>query len=208
MGGIMGGGLVGTRAQAAEPVEIVAFGDSLTAGYGLASGAGFADQLQARLDDEGIAAKVINAGVSGDTATGGQQRLEWSVPETADAVIVELGANDALRGVDPKVTRAALTKIVTRLQERGQKVLLAGMYAPPNLGDEYGEAFNAIYPDLAKETGVLFYPFFLDGVALDDSLKQPDGLHPTKEGVTVIVDNILPKVKELIEEVREEKAPE
>jgi len=189
-------------ASAAEPVRIVALGDSLTAGYGLAPGEGFVDQLNAKLAAEGVAAQVADAGVSGDTASGGLSRLDWSVPQDADAVIVELGANDALRGVDPKVTREALQKIVTRLQERGQKVLLAGMLAPPNMGPQYEEAFNSIYPDLAEQTGALLYPFFLEGVAADRSLNQADGIHPTAEGVEVIVDGIFPKVKELVEEVR------
>ncbi|WP_051630693.1 arylesterase [Afifella pfennigii] len=189
-------------AAASEKVRIVALGDSLTAGYGLAPGESFVDRLQARLGEEGIAAEVIDAGVSGDTASGGLSRLEWSVPEDADAVIVELGANDALRGVDPEVTRRALTQIVEKLQARGQAVLLAGMLAPPNLGPQYEAEFNAIYPDLAETTGALLYPFFLDGVATEASLNQPDGIHPTAEGVEVIVDGILPKVKELIERAR------
>ncbi|MBZ8132791.1 arylesterase [Afifella sp. IM 167] len=194
-----------SAAWAGEPVKIVAFGDSLTAGYGLAPGEGFVDQLQARLTDEGIEAEVADAGVSGDTASGGLSRLEWSVPEDADAVIVELGANDALRGVDPEVTRQALSEIVSRLQARGQKVLLAGMLAPPNMGPQYGTEFNAIYPDLAEKTGVLLYPFFLEGVAADSALNQADGIHPTAEGVKVVVDGILPKVKELVEEARKAK---
>ena len=138
---------------------------------------------------------MINAGVSGDTASGGRDRLDWSVPEGTRAVIVELGANDALRGTDPAVTRAALTDIVTRLKGRGIGVLLCGMLAPPNYGREYADRFNAIYPDLANSSGVPLYPFFLQGVAADGTLNQADGLHPTPEGVDVIVKNILPTVE-------------
>ncbi len=138
---------------------------------------------------------MINAGVSGDTSSGGRDRLDWSVPEGTQAVIVELGANDALRGVDPKVTRSALTDILTRLKARGIAVLLCGMYAPPNYGADYAARFNAIYPDIAKQFGVPLYPFFLEGVATEARLNQPDGLHPTAEGIDVIVTNILPTVE-------------
>jgi acyl-CoA thioesterase-1 len=138
---------------------------------------------------------MINAGVSGDTSSGGRDRLDWSVPEGTQAVILELGANDALRGVDPKVTRSALTDILTRLKARGIAVLLCGMYAPPNYGADYAARFNAIYPDIAKEFGVPLYPFFLEGVATEARLNQPDGLHPTAEGIDVIVKNILPTVE-------------
>ena len=135
---------------------------------------------------------MINAGVSGDTSSGGRDRLDWSVPEGTDAVILELGANDAQRGIDPKVTRSALTDILARLKARGIAVLLCGMVAPPNYGSDYSARFNAIYPDLAKSFGVPLYPFFLDGVAADARLNQADGMHPTAEGVDVIVKNILP----------------
>ncbi len=135
---------------------------------------------------------MINAGVSGDTSSGGRDRLDWSVPEGTEAVILELGANDALRGIDPKVTRSALTDILARLKARGIAVLLCGMVAPPNYGSDYSARFNAIYPDLAKSFGVPLYPFFLDGVAADARLNQADGMHPTAEGVDVIVKNILP----------------
>jgi acyl-CoA thioesterase I len=138
---------------------------------------------------------MINAGVSGDTASGGRDRLDWSIPEGTDAVIVELGANDALRGVDPSVTRAALTDILARLKARGIAVLLCGMVTPPNYGSDYSARFNAIYPDLAKSFGVPLYPFFLEGVATQARLNQADGLHPTAEGVDVIVQNILPTVQ-------------
>jgi acyl-CoA thioesterase-1 len=144
---------------------------------------------------------VLNAGVSGDTASGGLARLDWSVPKDADAVIVELGANDALRGIDPQVTRFALETIVQRLKKRQLAILLVGMRAPPNMGPEYARAFEAIYSDLAAKNDLILYPFFLDGVAANQALTQPDGLHPTQAGVAVIVHGILPKVQELITRV-------
>ncbi len=141
---------------------------------------------------------MVNAGVSGDTASGGRDRLDWSVPAGTEAVILELGANDALRGIDPAVTRAALTEILTRLRTRKIAVLLCGMVAPPNYGSDYAARFNAIYPDLAKAFGVPLYPFFLEGVAADAKLNQADGLHPTAGGVDVIVKNILPTVEAFV----------
>ncbi len=187
---------------AGRAVHIVAFGDSLTAGYGLAASDAFPAQLQRALEAKGIAATVVNAGVSGDTTTGGLARLDWSVPDDTDAVILELGANDALRGIDPAVTRKSLDAMLRRFQARKIPVLLCGMLAPPNLGAEYGRAFNAIYPDLAAETGTLLYPFFLAGVAADPGLNQRDGMHPTAAGVAVIVAHILPQVEELVARVR------
>ena len=154
--------------------------------------------MQRALSAKGLAVNVVNAGVSGDTTAGGLARLDWSVPDGTDAVILELGANDALRGFDPAVTRKALDTMLRRLQERKISVLLCGMVAPPNMGTEYGRAFNAIYPDLAAQTGAILYPFFLTGVAADSKLNQRDGLHPTAAGVAVIVDRILPQVEELI----------
>lgn len=198
---IIGAGMaaVVTYPRAAErPVNIVAFGDSLTAGYGLAASEAFPAQLQRALDAKGLAVKVMNAGVSGDTTVGGLSRLDWSVPDGTDAVILELGANDALRGFDPAITRKALDTMLRRFQERKIAVLLCGMVAPPNLGAEYGRAFNSIYPDLAAQTGAILYPFFLAGVAADRKLNQGDGLHPTATGVGVIVDRILPQVMALI----------
>jgi len=177
---------------------IVALGDSLTAGYGLPPGQGFAEQLQDALRARGHDVSVIDAGASGDTSTGGLARLDWSVPADADAVIVELGANDALRGLDPSITRKALGDIVRRLKARGQKVLLAGMRAPPNLGDVYAAEFDAIYRELAVAEEVLLYPFFLDGVAADPALNQADGIHPSGDGVARIVEKILPSVEALI----------
>jgi len=179
----------------AKPIKMVVLGDSLSAGLGLSAPEAFPEQLQNALKSKGIAVDIGNAGVSGDTSSGGRDRLDWSVPEGTQAVIVELGANDALRGIDPSVTRAALTDILTRLKARGIAVLLCGMLAPPNYGSDYSARFNAIYPDLAKSFGVPLYPFFLEGVAADARLNQADGMHPTAEGVDVIVKNILPTVQ-------------
>jgi acyl-CoA thioesterase-1 len=179
----------------AKPIKMVVLGDSLSAGLGLSASAAFPARLQKSLGSNGIAVDMINAGVSGDTSSGGRDRLGWSVPEGTEAVILELGANDALRGIDPSVTRAALTDILTRLKARGIAVLLCGMVAPPNYGSDYSARFNAIYPELAKSFGVPLYPFFLEGVATDARLNQADGLHPTAEGVDVIVKNILPTVQ-------------
>ena len=179
----------------AKPIKIVVLGDSLSAGLGLSAPAAFPERLKNALKFKGIAVDISNAGVSGDTSSGGRDRLDWSVPEGTQAVIVELGANDALRGTDPSVTRAALTDILTRLKARGIAVLLCGMLAPPNYGSDYSARFNAIYPDLAKSFGVPLYPFFLEGVAADARLNQADGMHPTAEGVDVIVRNILPTVE-------------
>jgi acyl-CoA thioesterase I len=185
-------------AIATRPINMVVLGDSLSAGYGLAGADAFPAKLQKALKAKGIDIEMTNAGVSGDTASGGRDRLDWSVPDKTQAVIVELGANDALRGIDPAVTRAALTEIVTRLKGRGISVLLCGMLAPPNYGRDYADSFNAIYPDLARSTGVPLYPFFLEGVAADARLNQADGMHPTPEGVDIIVKNILPTVEAFV----------
>jgi acyl-CoA thioesterase-1 len=199
--------LAGPAARAADrPLRIVAFGDSLTAGYGLAADEAFPVRLQRALAARGIATEIANAGVSGDTTSGGLARLDWSVPDGTEAVIVELGANDALRGVDPQVTRGALDAMLRRLRERHIPVLLCGMLAPRNLGADYGAAFDAIYHDLAREYGVLLYPFFLDGVATAPKLNQRDGLHPTAAGVDVIVANILPAVERLVAAARAQMA--
>jgi acyl-CoA thioesterase-1 len=184
-----------TASRETKPVKMVVLGDSLSAGLGLPAPAAFPARLQKALISKGIAVEMINAGVSGDTSSGGRDRLDWSVPQGTEAVIVELGANDALRGIDPKVTRAALSDIVTRLKARGIAVLLCGMVAPPNYGADYSARFNAIYPDLAGQFGVPLYPFFLEGVAADAKLNQADGMHPTAEGIDVIVKNILPTVE-------------
>jgi len=197
--------LAGPAAGADRPVRIVALGDSLTAGLGLPANAAFPARLEQALNAKGMAVEITNAGVSGDTASAGLARLDWSVPEGTDAVIVELGANDTLRGTDPKVTREALEGIVGRLRERRIEVLLAGMRAAPNLGPDYGRDFDAIYPDLAARNDLLFYPFFLDGVATDAKLNQRDGLHPTAAGVDAIVARILPKAEELVARVRDKR---
>jgi acyl-CoA thioesterase-1 len=197
----------GGRAAAADrPVRIVALGDSLVAGLGLPADATFPAKLEKALKSKGIAAEVSNAGVSGDTATGALARLDWSVPEGTDAVIVELGANDMLRGIDPKITREALAEIVRRLTDRRIAVLLAGMRAAPNLGPDYGRDFEAIYAGLAAHNDLLFYPFFLDGVAAEAKLNQRDGLHPTAAGVDTIVARILPKVEELVTRARDRRS--
>jgi acyl-CoA thioesterase I len=185
------------HARGVAPIHIVALGDSLTVGYGLADKEGFVPRLQAALAKSGIAADIANAGVSGDTASDGLARLDWSVPQGTDAVIVELGANDMLRGIKPELTRAALDAILQRLTARHIAVLLCGMRAAPNLGTDYGRDFERIYPELAEKYSVALYPFFLDGVAGNLGLLQADGLHPNDAGVGVIVGRILPKVKEL-----------
>jgi acyl-CoA thioesterase-1 len=182
----------------AKPIKMVVLGDSLSAGLGLSAGAAFPARLQKSLETKGIKVDMINAGVSGDTASGGRDRLDWSVPEGTEAVILELGANDALRGTDPSITRAALSDVLTRLKARKISVLMCGMLAPPNYGSEYAARFNAIYPELSKSFGVPLYPFFLEGVAADARLNQADGLHPTAEGIDVIVKNILPMVEALL----------
>lgn len=189
-------------AAAPSPLKIVALGDSLTAGYGLPDKDGFVPRLQADLIEKGIAAEVANAGVSGDTSSDGLARLDWSVPQDTAAVIVELGANDMLRGIRPQTTRDALDAILRRLTARHIAVLLCGMRAAPNLGPDYGKTFEAIYPDLAAKYGVLLYPFFLDGVAGNLKLVQPDGMHPNPAGVGIIVERILPKVEELVSRAR------
>jgi acyl-CoA thioesterase-1 len=199
-------GPIAARA-ADDPVKIVALGDSLTAGYGLPGAATFPARLELALKAKGIAAMVANAGVSGDTSSGGLERLDWSVPDGTQAVIVELGANDALRGLDPALTEKAIDTILTRLQERNIPVLLAGMMAPRNMGPDYGRAFDAIFRKLAASHPVVFYPFFLDGVAADAKLNQGDGMHPNAAGVDVIVARIMPQVEELIARARNARGP-
>ena len=190
-----GPGSVGAEGK---PVTILAFGDSLVAGYGLGSSDGFTAKLEAALKAKGIAARVVNAGLSGDTSAGGLARLDWALEPKPDFAIVELGANDGLRGLDPAQTSANLDAILNKLKAKGVPALLAGMYAPPNMGPDYGQAFNALYPALAEKHGVAFYPFFLDGVAANASLNQPDGIHPNAKGVDIIVARILPHVLRLI----------
>ena len=188
----------GAPASAVPPIKIVALGDSLTAGYGLPDKDGFVPRLQAALRAKGIDADVANAGVSGDTASDGLARLDWSVPPGTNAVIVELGANDMLRGIAPEVTGNALQGILQKLIARHIAVLLCGMRAAPNLGAAYGRQFERIYPELAAKYSVPLYPFFLDGVAANPKLTQSDGMHPNAAGVGVIVERILPKVEDLI----------
>jgi acyl-CoA thioesterase I len=192
-------------ANAETPVKIVALGDSLMAGYGLPDKDGFVPRLQAALAAKGVAAEINNAGVSGDTASDGLARLDWSVPDGTDAVILELGANDMLRGIKPEVTRSALDQILRRLTDRHIAVLLCGMRSAPNMGPEYGQAFERIYPELAAKYDVPLYPFFIDGVAGDLSLVQHDGLHPTAAGVDIIVQRILPNVEGLIARARAQR---
>jgi len=181
-----------------EPLQVVVLGDSLSAGYQLPPEEAFPAQLQKALRDRGHEVTVVNAGVSGDTSSGGLSRLDWSVGAEASAVILELGANDALRGISPEATRKNIDAMVNRLVERGVDVLVAGMLAPRNLGDEYAAAFDPIFADVAEAHGALHYPFFLDGVALDPKLNLADGMHPNGEGVSVIVSNMLPIVEELL----------
>ena len=189
------------QAQAQAPIKLVVLGDSLSAGYGLLANAAFPARLQKALRDKGIQVDILNAGVSGDTTSAGRDRLDWSIPAGTEAVIVELGANDALRGLDPKVTRAALEDIVKQLQARKIAVMLAGMVAPPNYGPEYAAKFDPIYADLAKAYELPLYPFFLDGVAGEARLNQPDGLHPTAAGIDIIVARILPAVEAFLTKV-------
>ncbi len=191
--------IMATAGQAQEkPVKILALGTSLTQGYGLPPGTEFTVQLQAALKRAGIAATVINAGVSGDTSAGGLARLDWSLADKPDAAIIELGSNDMLRGLPPAQTEKNLCAILTRLKAAKVKVLLTGMKAQRNLGADYVKSFDEIYPRLAKEYGVLFYPFMLDGVALNPKLNQADRIHPNPEGVKVMVARILPLVKKLV----------
>ncbi len=187
--------------RAAGPVRLVALGDSLTAGYGLGPGEGFVPKLQAALKAKGRDVTVANAGVSGDTASGGADRLDWSVPDGSDGVLVALGANDMLRGVDPRTTRKALTRIVDRLEARKIPAMLAGMRAAPNLGPDYGKSFESIYRDLAAQRGLVLYPFFLDGVAGDRALNQGDGVHPNARGVDIMVGGILPSVESFLDRI-------
>lgn len=189
---------MGQAQTRAKPLKLVALGDSLSAGYNLPGSAAFPAVLEQALRQKGVAVEIVNAGVSGDTSQGGLERLDWSVPDDTDGVILELGANDALRGVDPALTLKSLDAIITRLKARNIPVLLAGMYAPRNLGPDYAKRFDALYPQLAEKHGLVLYPFFLEGIAGERALNQPDMLHPTAEGVRVIVRNILPTVERFL----------
>jgi len=193
---------MGTAMAEAAPIRLLALGDSLTAGYGLAPEDAFPVRLQRALRAEGWEIEVINAGVSGDTAADGRARLDWALAAKPDAAIVEFGANDALRGLDPDATDANLDAILTRLERDRLPVLLAGMLAPPNLGRDYTDRFRATFTRLTKAHDVVFYPFFLDGVAAHPEMTLPDGLHPSPRGVATIVAAILPSVRQLLGRVR------
>jgi acyl-CoA thioesterase-1 len=193
---------------AAQTVTLLALGDSLTAGYGLQPSDAFPVKLEAALKARGHDVKVINAGVAGDTALDGASRVEWALSEDVDAVIVEFGANDALRGLPVPQAEQALDQLLGKLAQRKLPVLLAGMRAPPNLGPEYQAAFDGMYPRLAEKHGSLLYPFFLDGVAAEVKLNQADGMHPNPAGVDVIVERILPSVEKLLEQAAARQAAE
>ena len=194
---VLGLGIM-TATASQDSYKLAALGDSLTAGYGLQGPDSFPIQLQNLLKNKGYNVSVQNAGVSGDTAAGGLARLDWSLGNDVDGVIIELGANDALRGISPGSTRTSLENIIARLKQRKIDVLLTGMLAPPNLGPDYADSYNAIFPNLAKKYNLVFYPFFLKDVAAVPSLNQPDGIHPTAAGVKIIVRNLLPKVEEML----------
>jgi acyl-CoA thioesterase I len=185
-----------------SPIRLLVLGDSLTAGYGLPHSDGFQAQLTAALRAKGIEVRLIDGAVSGDTSAGGLSRLDWVLAPGADAAIVELGANDGLRGLDPKGMERNLTAILDRLAAKHVKVLLSGMYPPPNYGPDYTQEFRAVFERLSKRPGVIYDPFFLEGVALEPSLIQPDGLHPNAQGVARIVDRLLPVVVRLLGEAR------
>ncbi len=190
---------IGGGTSAASPVpRILAFGDSLTAGLGLPAEASFPSRLEARLRAEGVEVHVVNAGGSGDTTTDGLARLDWALADKPDIVILELGANDALRGIDPAIVRANLDAMIGKIQASGAKLLLMGMRAPPNWGEDYQHEFERIYPELARARGVTLYPFFLEGVAMDPKLNQPDGLHPNERGVAALVERIAPIIVRLV----------
>lgn len=191
---------------AAQPITILAFGDSLVHGFGLAQGDSFPAQLEAALTAEGQPVRVVNAGNSGDTSAAGLARLDWSLAEAPDAAIVVLGANDGLRGLEPGETYANLERILATLEARQVPTLLAGMKAPRNLGPEYVAAFDGLYPRLAAAHDVVFYPFFLEGVATEAALNQADGIHPNAQGVAEIVRRLLPDVRLLLQRTRETAA--
>ncbi|MFZ1109995.1 MAG: arylesterase [Rhodomicrobium sp.] len=193
-------------AQGRQEIVILAFGDSLMAGYQIPIGKAFPAQLEAALKAKGYPVRVINSGVSGDTAADALARLDWSLNEKIDGAIVELGANDALRGLDPKATEPSLDEILKALKARGVELLVAGFEAPRNWGKDYDDAFRAMYPRLAEKYGALLYPFFLKDVATVRTLNLPDGMHPTPEGVAAVVRNILPEVEKLIARIREKRA--
>lgn len=182
------------------PLKIVGFGDSLMAGYLLPAGDAFPQQLETALDQKGYNVVIDNAGVSGDTTSGGLARLDWSIPDDTDIVILELGANDALRGITPELTEANLDEMLTKLKNRNISVILAGMMAPPNMGKAYADAFNPIYPRLAQKHNVPLYPFFLDGVAAQSEYLLEDGMHPNQAGIAVMVSKFLPVFEKIVTE--------
>ncbi len=196
----------GAAPSRAEQSRVVAFGDSLSAGYALPADAAFPAQLERRLRADGFDAKVVNAGVSGDTTSGGLSRIDFALGEGADLVILELGANDMLRGVDPRVIRGNLEKIIAQIEARGSGIVLAGMRASGNFGPDYKARFDAIFPDLAQSHRLQLYPFFLAGVTNDKALVLADGLHPNVEGVARIVTGIAPVVEESLARLQSAKA--
>lgn len=202
--------LVSTTAYAADtkaPIRILAFGDSLTAGYGLTDPAeAFPVQLEKALKDKGYNVAILPGGISGDTTSGGRSRLDWSLEAKPDAVIVELGGNDALRAIDPKITADNLNAIVRGIQKAGLPILIVGMLAPPNLGRDFEDRFNAIYPKLAADTGAPLYPFFLEGAITQADLMQNDHIHPNAKGVQVIVAKMLPAAEKLVGQVTARRA--
>ena len=187
-----------TAGGAGTDITVVALGDSLTAGYGLEPDDIFPVRLERSLRARGIRVRVVNAGISGDTTAGGLARLDWSLADRPDLMVVQLGGNDALRGIEPAVTRANLDTIIAHIRAAGVAVVLAGMHAPPNMGDRYAAEFNAIFPDLARAHGVTLYPFFLDGVAARPEYNQGDGIHPNRRGVEIIVERFAPVLAEAI----------
>jgi acyl-CoA thioesterase I len=193
------------RAFSKDVMKIIAYGDSLTAGLGVSPADAFPAQLEKALRARGHQVEIVNAGVSGDTVAAGLERFEWAIPADADGVILELGANDGLRGIATEQTGRTLDQVLARLKARNLPVLIAGMKSPRNWGDQYATAFDGMFPALATKYGALLYPFYLDGVALDPALNQSDGLHPTAKGYAVIVDRILPQTEKLLEQAKSRK---
>ena len=194
-----------TGVRVAEPLKILMLGDSLTAGYGLVKGQSVPAQLEMALKADGINVKILNAGVSGDTSAGGLARLAWALAEKPKGLIIELGANDGLRGLEPKQTFKNLNAIIEKALSAHLKILLTGMLAPPNLGSEYSTDFNRVYPILARYHGIDLYPFYLEGVASVPGLNLEDGLHPNEKGVAIIVKNLMPQVKKLITKIMQDE---
>jgi len=201
---ILGVSAIPMQASAKEAIKLVGFGDSLMAAYNLQGDEGFPARLEAALRERGHDVSIIDAGVSGDTTSGGLARLDWSIPDGIDGVILELGANDALRGLPPEKTRENLEAMIARLQERGIAVLLAGMLAPPNMGGDYETSFNAIYPDLAAKYDLPIYPFFLDGVTGNPDLQLSDGMHPNASGINKMVENFTPVAEQFLAVIKAE----